>query len=132
MHGIVQTAGSIPRENADYRHLKTRKTSQKWCILARKIAKIGRMERIAAKYLISGRVQGVGFRYFAHRVALSIGVDGWVRNLSDGSVEVYASGTEEQLSNLEARLRKGPLAAQVRSFERTDARMLELEGFQIR
>jgi acylphosphatase len=69
----------------------------------------------ARRYTVSGRVQGVGFRNFVEHVAAKIGVGGFVRNRRDGSVEVYAMGTQEQLSNLRAALEKGPLIAQVRS-----------------
>jgi len=65
------------------------------------------------RYLISGEVQGVGFRYFTLRVAERIGVRGWVRNLPNGSVEVEGEGTAEQLALLEERLRQGPAAASV-------------------
>ena len=64
-------------------------------------------------YLISGRVQGVGYRAFAHRTALRIGLCGWVRNLQDGRVEALVSGTEEQFTSLEIELRKGPAHALV-------------------
>ena len=63
---------------------------------------------IARRYLIRGRVQGVGFRYFAQRVAADIGVNGYTRNLDDGRVEVYAVGGAEQLSELAGLLWKGP------------------------
>lgn len=82
--------------------------------------------------LISGRVQGVGYRYFAEQSANLLGVRGWVRNLDDGRVEVHASGTPEQLDDFEARLRQGPRFADVRSVESHDAAVLELNGFVIR
>ena len=87
---------------------------------------------MARRYLISGAVQGVGFRYFAERAAREIGVTGWIRNLDDGGVEVYANGTEGQLEALEMRLRQGPQRADVRSVEVTETAMLELKGFHIR
>lgn len=65
------------------------------------------------RYLVTGRVQGVGFRWFVEREAQLIGVGGWVRNLEDGAVEVLASGTEPQLSALYERLREGPRAARI-------------------
>ena len=64
-------------------------------------------------YTVYGRVQGVGFRYFTWKTALKIGVKGWVRNLSDGSVSVIAQGTEEQLIQLKNWLQQGPKSAQV-------------------
>ena len=54
--------------------------------------------RTAKRFFIRGRVQGVGFRYFAEHTAQSLGVSGYVRNLADGRVEVYAIGTSDQLA----------------------------------
>lgn len=62
---------------------------------------------------MSGRVQGVGFRYFVQDRALELGLRGWVRNLPDGSVEAAAAGPPEALDRLEARLRQGPARARV-------------------
>lgn len=86
----------------------------------------------AMRFLISGRVQGVGYRYFAERSARETGVTGWARNLDDGRVEVHANGTIAQLEDFEARLRMGPRFADVRSVESSDAAVLELSGFHIR
>ena len=86
----------------------------------------------ARRFLISGRVQGVGYRYFAERSAHQSGVTGWARNLDDGSVEVYANGTADRLDDFESRLRLGPRFADVRSFESTEVAVLELSGFHIR
>jgi acylphosphatase len=83
-------------------------------------------------FLISGRVQGVGYRYFAEVSAKQTGVTGWARNLDDGRVEVDANGTAEQLDDFEARLRVGPRFADVRSVESKEAPVLELSDFQIR
>lgn len=63
--------------------------------------------------VVSGRVQGVNFRYFTTLAAREIGVTGWVRNLSDGDVEVLAVGTREQLSRLLVFLHQGPPSAYV-------------------
>lgn len=60
------------------------------------------------RYLITGRVQGVGFRYFTLSTARRLGLSGWVRNCADGSVEAMAQGEEPQLKSLESSLRKGP------------------------
>ena len=86
----------------------------------------------ARRFLISGRVQGVGYRYFAEQSAHVTGVTGWAQNLDDGRVEVHANGTPEQLDDFEGRLRKGPRFADVRSVESSDAPMLKLSGFTIR
>lgn len=86
----------------------------------------------ARRYLISGRVQGVGFRYFAQRAARDLGVTGWARNLDDGRVEVHANGALKGLGEFEARLRKGPMGADVRGFEVSEAAPMEASGFNIR
>ena len=86
----------------------------------------------ARRFLISGRVQGVGFRYFAERAARHAGVTGWVRNLDDGRVEVHANGTGEQLDQLESRLRTGPARADVRGFEVEEASPMDAQSFYIR
>src|SRR6059058_489360 len=65
----------------------------------------------ARRFVVRGRVQGVGFRWFVEREAHMLGVYGWVRNNPDGSVEVLATGTREQLSGLRSRLQNGPRAA---------------------
>ena len=79
--------------------------------------------QIARRYLITGMVQGVGYRAFAERCAREIGVTGWARNRDDGGVEVHANGTVERLADFEARLRQGPRWAQVRGVEAVSACM---------
>ena len=59
-------------------------------------------------FLVRGRVQGVGFRWFVQREAAEIGLRGWVRNTEEGEVEVVASGEAEELAELRATLRRGP------------------------
>ena len=85
----------------------------------------------ARRYFISGRVQGVGFRYFAERAAREIGVTGWARNLDDGRVEVHANGSPEQLSRFEARLRMGPRYAEVQGFESQESSLTPTREFII-
>ncbi len=75
----------------------------------------------ARRYLVRGRVQGVGFRWFVEREAHILGLAGWVRNNHDGSVEVLAQGTRDQLAGLHSRLREGPRAARVDAVEVSDA-----------
>jgi acylphosphatase len=72
------------------------------------------------RFIIRGRVQGVGFRWFVEREAHTLGVAGWVRNNFDGSVEVLAIGTRDQLSSLRSRLRQGPRAARVDDVEESE------------
>jgi acylphosphatase len=90
--------------------------------------------RLARRYHVSGRVQGVGYRYFAQRVAIELGVHGWARNLEDGRVEVLALGTAGQLENFEGELRVGPLRAEVRHVRVEEAAVegLRAGGFHIR
>lgn len=76
--------------------------------------------KIARTYVISGRVQGVGFRYFAERVANQLGIRGYVKNLSTGSVEVYAIGEENSLERLKLALEQGPRSARVQSVDESE------------
>jgi acylphosphatase len=78
-------------------------------------------------------VQGVGYRYFAARLARELQLAGWARNLSDGRVEVYASGRASKLEDFEGQLRIGPPAGDVRSVEVEDAAVdARIERFDIR
>jgi acylphosphatase len=76
----------------------------------------------ARRFLVRGRVQGVGFRWFVEREAHILGIAGWVRNNHDSTVEVLAMGTREQLSGLRARLQQGPRAARVDNVEESEAK----------
>jgi acylphosphatase len=69
--------------------------------------------RVARRYLVSGHVQGVGFRYFAADAARREGLTGSVRNLADGSVEATAEGDEASLDRFERALRRGPSRSRV-------------------
>lgn len=73
--------------------------------------------RCARRFLISGRVQGVGFRYFIQDIARREGLTGVVRNLPDGRVEAVAEGDDEALTRLESALRRGPSHARVTDVE---------------
>ena len=64
-------------------------------------------------FLIQGRVQGVGFRWFVHREASELELHGWVRNTEDGEVEVVAAGSDADLAELRASLRRGPRGSRV-------------------
>jgi acylphosphatase len=68
---------------------------------------------VAKRYVVTGRVQGVGYRNFVEHLANKIEIDGYVRNLGDGSVEVLAMGTPENLYKLRKGLEKGPMMARV-------------------
>ena len=71
---------------------------------------------VARRFLIGGRVQGVGFRMFAAARAAVEGVHGYAQNLPDGRVEVLAEGDDESVDRIEMALRRGPAHAQVESF----------------
>ena len=64
-------------------------------------------------FLVRGRVQGVGFRWFVHREASELELKGWVRNTEDGDVEVVAAGDPEGLAELRTSLQKGPRGSRV-------------------
>jgi acylphosphatase len=87
---------------------------------------------VAYRYLVSGRVQGVGYRYFAMRAADALGVTGFVRNLVDGRVEVVGEGPEEVLAEFEQRLRQGPAFSAVEGVERAPIERRGDRGFQVR
>jgi acylphosphatase len=87
----------------------------------------------ARRFVVRGRVQGVGFRWFVEREAHILQIAGWVRNNPDGSVEVLAVGTPEQLAGLRARLQEGPRAARVDDVKESDAEPVSgLSSFQVR
>jgi acylphosphatase len=73
--------------------------------------------RVARRYVISGRVQGVGFRFFIEAAAVREGVHGWVRNLHDGRVEIAAEGEAEAIERFERSVRQGPRGARVDDVE---------------
>ena len=69
--------------------------------------------RVSRRYLISGRVQGVGFRYFTEAAAAREGLHGWVRNLPDRRVEIAAEGEADAVERFERQIRQGPPGARV-------------------
>jgi acylphosphatase len=92
-----------------------------------------RDESKAKRYYVSGIVQGVGFRYFAQRMAMRLGISGYTRNLSDGRVEVYAIAPAESHGALRAALERGPQSASVSRVveEDTGIEARFAEGFSI-
>ena len=87
---------------------------------------------VARRYLISGRVQGVGFRYFTEAAAAREGIFGWVRNTPDGRVEVVAEGDAEALQRFERSLGHGPRGARVERVEVDDTIPTGDTGFTIK
>ena len=87
------------------------------------------------RFLVRGRVQGVGFRWFVIREAARLALTGWTRNLPDGSVEVVAAGEEGALEALHGRLAEGPPASRVTQVETTPPPgddLDALDGFDVR
>ena len=76
--------------------------------------------RVARRVVVSGRVQGVGFRWFTHDAATREGVTGWVRNLLDGRVEALLEGETDAVVRVERAMRSGPRGAHVERVEVDD------------
>ena len=88
--------------------------------------------RVARRYIISGRVQGVGFRFFTEAAAMREGIDGWVRNLPDGRVEVAAEGDADAMDRFERSVRHGPTGARVDDVDVTENVPTGATGFRTR
>jgi len=87
---------------------------------------------LARRYLIRGRVQGVGYRYFTQRIAVRLGVRGWVRNRPDGDVEVHAQAGGTVLQSFRAELERGPRSSDVREVMEEPLELAEFSTFDIR
>ena len=85
----------------------------------------------ARRYFVTGRVQGVGFRWFVEKHATDIGLRGYTSNLDDGRVEVYAIGTAKQQDELMGWLHRGPAMAEVRGVAAEEAALEKVSGFRI-
>ena len=85
----------------------------------------------AKRWFIRGRVQGVGYRYFAQRAAVELGLTGYARNLDDGRVEVYAAGPVAKLSETAGMLHCGPRWSDVRGVEEQEAAVQDYGSFRI-
>ncbi len=90
---------------------------------------------LALRFIVRGRVQGVGFRWFVEREARNLGLVGWVRNNEDNTVELLAAGSAEQLADLRTRLKDGPRASRVDAVDEFEASPEDttgsLKSFQI-
>lgn len=86
----------------------------------------------AKRFVIRGRVQGVGYRFFVEKHAQRIGLRGYAKNLGDGTVEVVAAGTPAALQELEGLLRQGPRLALVSGVDAEDAPAGEYSLFRVR
>ncbi len=90
------------------------------------------MKKIRIHLIIEGRVQGVWFRESTKRKALSLGVNGWVRNLPDGTVEIVAEGNEDSVEDLVKWCHKGPPAAKVLKVNREEEEYIgEFDSFNV-
>ena len=88
------------------------------------------MAEPARRVRITGRVQGVFFRAWTQQQAIDLGVNGWVRNCDDGSVEAHLEGDEAAMKALIQRMHQGPPAAEVEHVEIEDAPALGITGFK--
>ena len=88
--------------------------------------------QVCFRFLVSGRVQGVAYRFSARSLARQLGLRGWVRNLADGRVELVAAGPAPALEKLEQWLNQGPPQARVEQVTREAAEVAEFEDFEIR
>lgn len=86
---------------------------------------------IARRVIVAGRVQGVGFRFFAERTARELGVTGWVRNLPDGKVEALAQGEQHAVVRFLERLHEGPRLGRVTQVEVEEAAVGSFDSFEI-
>ena len=85
----------------------------------------------ACRAIVTGRVQGVGYRFFAERAARDLEVRGWVRNLPDGSVETVVEGEEEAIARYVHLLRQGPRGARVEAVAEEDLSIRGFTSFEI-
>jgi acylphosphatase len=86
----------------------------------------------ASRFVVHGRVQGVGYRYFVMAAAQELGLNGYARNLDDGTVEVVAVGPKSLVEDLLGSLQQGPMLAEVRHIEREPAPIENFGPFHIR
>jgi acylphosphatase len=90
-------------------------------------------DRLRLVATVRGFVQGVGFRWFVERAAARLGLEGWVTNQSDGSVEVVAEGLPDQLGQLVLQLWEGPAGSSVSDVQvRHEPARGNVVGFTIR
>lgn len=83
-------------------------------------------------WIVSGRVQGVGFRYFTYTIASKYNLKGWVKNLSDGNVEIMVQGDIDRVSNLKKYIERGNMFIKVEKIEEQTLTTQEFPDFEIR
>jgi acylphosphatase len=91
-----------------------------------------RTPKSARRWIVQGHVQGVGYRYFAQYAATSLNLSGYALNLPDGSVEIYAAGPPEALTEFAGMLHRGPRFSEVRHVEEKEAELQNHGSFHIR
>lgn len=89
------------------------------------------MAQRCVKFVVEGRVQGVGFRYQTAYFALKVGVTGYAKNLWDGDVEVMVCGNDAQLERMDEYLQDGPPSARVDNLSRENVDFKHFKGFDI-
>ncbi len=89
-------------------------------------------DALAFRFVVHGRVQGVGYRYFVKAAAQKLGIAGYARNLDDGTVEVIAVGPKSKVEDLLGDLQRGPTLAEVRHIQKEDAPIENFGSFEIR
>jgi acylphosphatase len=89
---------------------------------------------ISRKFILKGRVQGVGFRFFTTKNANALGITGYVKNLANGNVEVYAKGEEQKIDKFKAKLIKGNSFSRVEDIEeyKVDEEDISNDSFHVR
>lgn len=87
---------------------------------------------VAKHILVSGRVQGVGFRHFTKKNAVNIRIKGWVRNLDDGRVEAIVQGSKEDVDRMLSILSTGPIHSKVTNMEVVDSDVEDFKDFEVR
>lgn len=99
-----------------------------------KSTEIRNMNTATKHLIISGRVQGVGFRFFTYRIAKELGIKGWVQNLQDGTVETVVTGSHENVEKMVDKLKEGPPSARVQNIEEVNGQINtdNFNGFTIR
>ncbi len=88
--------------------------------------------KTSRRYIVSGRVQGVGFRYFVSEAARQTGVQGWVRNRFDGTVEIRAEGADTAMRRFLDRIRSGPRWSVVENVSVEEAEIEDFSNFSVR
>ena len=91
------------------------------------------MSKVGVHLIVEGRVQGVGFRYFSQRVGTANNVNGYVRNLSDGSVEIEAEGENQNIIDFIKSIRNDHPYARVLNIQKNNIPFTgKYDGFQVR